>query len=226
MGGQCPPILGVPAPPRCPPLPGSRTDKPGAATPTDFRAVTQQSRASGQGGGEPLCPQNNALLLPGSASVAWTPNDSVVARAGAEGREAGASAPPGGLHFQSWRDWEPKTLTPTLCGAPGCPGSSSANCPREPGREQRPPQRQPSEEGSPSPLCLSLLSVKWGHIADSVLLGESPGQGHVCACVHVHACVCVCARTCACVRVCTCVCARACVLLCVCMGGGHGQLAV
>ena len=39
--------------------------------------------------------------------------------------------------------------------------------------------------GFPSLLCLSLLSVKWGHVADSVLQGEGPGQGCVCVCVCV-----------------------------------------
>ena len=42
--------------------------------------------------------------------------------------------------------------------------------------------------GFPSLLCLSLLSVKWGHVADSVLQGEGPGQGCVCVCVCVYLC--------------------------------------
>ena len=155
VGGQFPPTLGVPAPLRCPPLPGSRTDRPSAVTPTDLGAVTQQNRASRWGRGAPLCPQNNALLLPGLASVAGTPDDSVVARAQAEGQEARASAPPGGFHFQSWRDWELKTLTPTLSGAPGCPACSPINRPREPGQAPTPPQRQPSEQGSPA-SCASV----------------------------------------------------------------------
>ena len=45
--------------------------------------------------------------------------------------------------------------------------------------------------GFPSLLCLSLLSVKCGHVADSVLQGEGPGQGCVCVCVYVCVCVCV-----------------------------------
>ena len=198
VGGQCLPILGVPAPPRCPPLPGSWTDKPGAATPTDFGAVTQQSRASGQGGEEPLCPQNNVLLLPGSASVARTPNDSVVARAGAEGRAAGASAPPGGLHFQSWRDWEPRTLTPTLCGAPGVPALPQLTARGSPDENRLLPSASPRTRVPQPPVPQSLV-CKVGSRCRLCPAGREPRAG---ACVCMHACVYRCVRTCVCTPVC------------------------
>ena len=165
------------------PLPGGLTDGSGAATPTVFGAVTQQSRESGVGGG--LCPVNNALIL-------WRPGlDSVSASARAEGREGWASAHleasteastfnPGGTGSHGLRHPPRRPSNPDSVSDPGLsPALPPFTASREhgPGADFSPvASPQPAGMGSSAAPCLSLLSVKWGRAVESVLQGEHRGR--------------------------------------------------